>query len=44
MRHHSDVEILPAAVPLLADAPWMVMLAWYLTVLMYVDAGATAAG
>jgi hypothetical protein len=44
MRHHSDVEILSGAGPLLAEVPWIVMLAWYLTVLMYVDAGATSAG
>jgi hypothetical protein len=44
MRHHADVEILPPAAPLLIDTPWIVMLAWYLTVLMYIDAGATSAG
>jgi hypothetical protein len=36
------MEILPAAAAVLAEIPWLAMLAWYLTVITYIDAGAFA--
>jgi hypothetical protein len=44
MHHVGTVEILPAAGPALAHIPWLVMLAWYLTVMTYIDEGASATG
>jgi hypothetical protein len=44
MHHVGTVEILPAAGPALANVPWIVMLAWYLTVMTYIDEGASATG
>ena len=42
MRHVGSVRILPTADPVLAQIPWLVMLAWYLTVMTYLDEGAGA--
>lgn len=44
MHHTASVEVPPTAAPALVEAPWLVMLAWYLTVVTYIDAGAAAAG
>lgn len=42
MRHVGTVQILPSASGELAQNPWLVMLAWYLTVMTYIDEGAGA--
>jgi hypothetical protein len=44
MHHSASMEILPVAATVLAEIPWLVMLAWYLTVITYIDAGAFATG
>jgi hypothetical protein len=41
-RNTASMEILPAAAAVLAEIPWLAMLAWYLTVITYIDAGAFA--
>jgi hypothetical protein len=42
MRHVGKVRILPTADLVPAHVPWLVMLAWYLTVMTYLDEGAGA--
>jgi hypothetical protein len=39
MRNAASTEVLPVAVTVLAETPWLVMLAWYLMVLVFIDAG-----